>query len=90
MKEKEEKFVKIHESEWKKWNIADLIEEVKAGRWVKESWALIYEHWDHDHCEICWWKLYESDVPENGIGYHNLENDNWICTECYEQFINTE
>ena len=41
--------------------------------------------WDHDHCEICWWTLHESEKEESNTGYTN--GYNWICSECYEQFI---
>lgn len=42
--------------------------------------------WTHDHCEICWWTIHESDNPEEGIGY-TTDGHRWLCSECYEQFI---
>ena len=40
--------------------------------------------WEHDHCEICAWTLNERE--ERNIGYID-NNENWLCTECYSQFI---
>jgi hypothetical protein len=43
--------------------------------------------WKKDHCGICRWELFESDdEPEHGIGYTNGRD--WVCTECYEKFLN--
>ena len=47
--------------------------------------ALVQDAWDHDHCEICWWKLYQADDIEHSIGY--TDGRNWVCTECYTQFL---
>jgi hypothetical protein len=49
---------------------------------------LVKGGWSHDHCQICWWDLYESEDPEHGIGYTN--GDNWLCSECYSKFIASE
>lgn len=47
--------------------------------------TLVQDAWDHDHCEICWWNLYQTDDAEHGIGY--TDGRNWVCTECYTQFL---
>ena len=47
---------------------------------------LVADGWTHDHCEICWWTIHESDNDNEGRGYRN-EYNAWICTECYIQFI---
>jgi|SRR6185503_4475331 len=47
------------------------------------------EGWDHDHCEICWWKLMEGDNPSRSAGY-TFNGRNWLCTECYEKFVAPE
>ncbi len=51
-----------------------------------ESAKLVEGGWSHDHCEICWWTLSESDNPEKGEGY-TTDGHRWLCTECYEHFI---
>jgi hypothetical protein len=43
--------------------------------------------WNHDHCVVCWWTLHETDNEEEGIGYRN-DSEEWLCTECYKQFVN--
>ncbi|MFY0677728.1 MAG: hypothetical protein JXR18_10615 [Neptuniibacter sp.] len=46
---------------------------------------LIKNGWEHEHCQICWWKIFVSEKQEVGTGYSNGKI--WVCTECYEQFI---
>jgi hypothetical protein len=41
--------------------------------------------WSEDHCAICWWKLFESDLFEHANGHTNGQD--WLCTECYERFV---
>lgn len=82
------KFVIIHGDVWKKEDVEESIEWAKTKVWKKEVWSSHSENWDHDHCQICWWKLQKSEDLEHRQGYHNLENDNWVCTECYDQFVN--
>ena len=47
------------------------------------------EGWNHDHCEICWWTLMESEDSARNAGY-TFNGKNWVCTECYEQFVAPE
>jgi hypothetical protein len=41
--------------------------------------------WKEEGCEICHWKLQESNDPERGTGYTNGRH--WLCTDCYEKFV---
>ena len=41
--------------------------------------------WSHDHCLICGWELCESDDEEQSVGY--VDGADWICSECYHQFV---
>ncbi|WP_157199422.1 hypothetical protein [Methylomonas koyamae] len=84
-KEMAETYVTIHGDSWKNEDIEESVQWAKGEQWNMETWSG-NETWDHDHCQICWWKLYESDDAEHGVGYRS-EKDNWLCTECYEQFI---
>jgi hypothetical protein len=44
-------------------------------------------HWDHDHCEFCWAKFMNNDLPELlREGYVTLDGDRWICKKCYDDF----
>ena len=49
---------------------------------------LVPDGWTHDHCEVCWWELFESDDATHGIGY--TDGRTWLCTECYERFVSPE
>jgi hypothetical protein len=45
------------------------------------------ESWEHDHCEFCWAKFMEADVPDVlHEGYTTEDHDRWICEECFEDF----
>jgi hypothetical protein len=57
----------------------------EAGKLAPEKGVIIEGGWDHEHCEVCWWKIRESDNPEIGVGYTN--GNQWLCAECYAQFI---
>ena len=51
-----------------------------------QHFQIIAGGWKHDHCEICWWTLHESEDEEEGTGYTN-GSGNWVCIECFQQFI---
>ena len=82
------------EQNWKKqkWVArAALISQGSASDYVGQKYnpehtELVDGGWTHDHCEICWWTLCESDNPDEGEGY-TLDGRRWICKDCYEQFI---
>ena len=44
--------------------------------------------WNHDHCQVCGWELRDSDEEDQAIGY--IDGADWICTECYHQFIEVQ
>jgi hypothetical protein len=48
---------------------------------------LVHGGWNHDHCEICWWTLSDGGDEEHSVGY--TDGQRWICSECYNQFIET-
>lgn len=77
----------------------DVIDSCRTRKWAKQTWtprpALHYDcasgqtrkvenSWDHEHCEICFWNI--DETADRNAGYVD-ENDNWICVECYSQFI---
>ena len=48
--------------------------------------TLANDGWNHDHCEICWFALHDSDKEEENTGWTDGHHA-WLCSECYEQFI---
>jgi len=80
-----ETYVIIHGDSWKNAEIEESVQWAKDEQWNMEAWSG-NKTWGHDHCQICWLKLYESDEAEHSVGYRS-EKGNWLCTECYEQFI---
>jgi hypothetical protein len=74
--EVDEEFVTIHGDNWKKSDIEEPVDWAKGEEWQKEIWSGT-ETWDHDHCQICWWKLHNNQDPEHGIGYRS-KKDNWF------------
>lgn len=63
--------------------------QYRGQKFNPEKIDLVTDGWNHDHCAICWWTLYATDDPANGIGYHN-QNYVWICSECFQQFIEAD
>ena len=51
-----------------------------------EKTDLVPNGWSHDHCQICFWALGESEAPEHGVGYRN-ETNGWLCSECFGKLI---
>ena len=49
---------------------------------------LVPDGWTHDHCEVCWWELFDTADAAHGIGY--TDGSGWLCSECYEQFVAAE
>lgn len=78
--------------EKRKWHPrATLVSKGKTSDYVGQKYNSEYtkleeDGWTHDHCEICWWTIHESDNREEGIGY-TTDGHRWLCSECYEQFI---
>jgi hypothetical protein len=54
-----------------------------------KDYDLVPGGWNHDHCDICWWTLSASEKEECGTGYTDGLG-NWLCTECFQQFIERE
>lgn len=59
--------------------------EHRPERPIPKGGEIVPRGWDHEHCQICWWSIHESENPEIGIGFTN--GDQWVCAECYKQFI---
>ncbi len=73
---------------------AALISKGKTSEYAGQNFnpkytKLVEDGWSHDHCEICWWSLHESEDPDFGEGYTN-DGRSWLCTECYEKFVVTK
>ncbi|NDC39552.1 MAG: hypothetical protein EBZ48_16190 [Proteobacteria bacterium] len=62
------------------------VSQYRGQKFDPDKIDLVERGWTHDHCEICWWTLRESDDADDGEGYHN-ETNGWICSECFQQFI---
>jgi len=43
--------------------------------------------WDHDHCDICGWKLLRSDDVAENTGYRN--DTSWLCIKCHFALFGT-
>ena len=45
------------------------------------------ESWEHDHCQFCWAKFMDRDLPNAlRIGYSTTDRYRWICARCFEDF----
>ena len=64
----------------------DHTSEYVGQKYQPEYTKLVDDGWTHDHCEICWWSLSESDDVEHGEGY-TTDGRSWICSECFKMFV---
>jgi hypothetical protein len=62
------------------------VADFKGQRYDPAHTKLVEDGWSHDHCEICWWTLHESEDPETGEGYTS-DGHKWLCSECFSRFI---
>ncbi len=53
----------------------------------KDRWVSRHPDWDHDHCEFCWAKFMERDLPDVlHFGYTTRDRERWVCETCFEDF----
>ena len=62
------------------------ISDYVGQKFIPEYTKLVEDGWDHDHCEICSWKLHETEDPLHGEGF-TIDGHDWLCQECFIQFI---
>ncbi|MFD2257460.1 hypothetical protein ACFSSA_12320, partial [Luteolibacter algae] len=62
------------------------VSQYRGQKFDPDKIGLVKDGWTHDHCEICWWTLRESNDAADGVGYRN-ETNGWICTECFNHFV---
>ena len=65
------------------------VSQYRGQKFDPDKIDLVEDGWTHDHCEICWWTLHESDDADDGVGYRN-ETNGWICTECFDHFVGNQ
>ena len=74
----------VDQTDWR------LLGQEKYLKGITLQWKVYKQHspdWDHDHCDFCWAKFMDRDLPEVlHEGYVTLDNDRWICRKCYEDF----
>ena len=97
---KDKATVVIHGEAWEISTIEDKVRWCLDQKWKRRKWAasssVVYKDgkeiglkeggWDHDHCEICWWTLCESENTDEGEGYCD-GGISWLCIECHGQFV---
>ncbi|CAA0117553.1 hypothetical protein [Zhongshania aliphaticivorans] len=55
------------------------------GEVIPKGGEIVPKGHDHEHCQICWWSISESEDPTKNQGY--VSGHHWVCTECYGNFI---
>lgn len=50
-----------------------------------EKFKQVKKHWDHEHCKFCWERISEN-IGDLNYGYCSLDNANWICEQCFQDF----
>ena len=88
----ETEWVKSQCWEFREWKPrAALVSKGKVSEYVGQKYQpqyteLVDDGWTHDHCEICWWSIHESEDKECGEGY-TTDGRTWICKECFKLFV---
>lgn len=51
-------------------------------------WEATRPGWDHDHCELCWHKIWDGarGTDESVVGWASEDDDRWICETCFSDF----
>ena len=75
------KFV-LHGSEWRWTHLADAVAEAFESVWHPAAFAKVG---DHDHCDICFFRLASDDDPAISTGFRS--GSRWLCNECHTHFI---
>lgn len=74
----------IHDQPWSLSELQDQIQSVNEFDLVKTKFVAGGQH-THDHCEICWWTIYETSDEESGFSY--CFGSLHVCLECYGHFV---
>jgi hypothetical protein len=69
-------------------NTTDTVLPYVGQQYDPAEFKLVRGAWKRDHCEICYWELFESPDQSHSTGYANGQR--WICAECHERFIAVE
>src|SRR5881628_2608336 len=72
----------LHGTEWRWKDLADAAAEALESEWHEERFT---KAGDHDHCDICFWRLAKDDDRAVGIGFRS--GGWWLCQECYGHFV---
>jgi hypothetical protein len=80
----------IHGNEWKQSDVKEEIDFCLTKNWSRKHWVKNIPNkptaiHPHDHCQICWWELFETGSEEHSIGY--TDGYRWVCSECFHKFI---
>ncbi|HSH58671.1 MAG TPA: hypothetical protein VK988_03320 [Acidimicrobiales bacterium] len=61
-----------------------------AGRTLRfTKWWSYRQGWDHDHCELCWSKIWDRATgdDEHDSAYVTADDEyHWICSRCFHDF----
>lgn len=68
------------------WRITDQEDYLMKVKLKKHSYKRYSETWDHEHCCFCWEKFSENEKDGLTCGYSTLDEENWICEECFNDF----
>lgn len=70
------------------WRLTNQLTFLKNAKLIRKEYSPPSQSWDHDHCAFCWDKFVAR--PNDGVheGYYAPETDDWICSNCFEDFKN--
>jgi len=73
-----------------KQNSEDVIPYLKNKKFVLKKWKVPKENpnWDHDHCEICFQRISNSNYSdEEREAFADEKEEDWICRKCFNKYL---
>jgi hypothetical protein len=69
------------------WRLAGQERYLQGATLHRARWTPPRPEWDHDHCEFCWAKFMDAELPEIlHEGYTTADQSRWVCQSCFEDF----
>jgi len=69
------------------WRLTGQKEYLTGITLYRKSWKKTRPDWDHDHCEFCFAKFMDQDLPNIlRDGYTDEQEYRWICDTCFNDF----
>lgn len=70
------------------WRLTNQDSYLKGVTLIWRRYRPASEESDHDHCEFCWAKFMDADLPDTlQHGYSTEDRYRWVCKTCFDDFL---